>query len=113
MVHALVRCFVAILLLAGPVLCMSGLLEHACTDCPPKATCGHEEDCAQDPCSEIALRPGSSTEGLDATFLLVAAPVILSHQPEPASTSLVDPQSTHPGATLSHSLRTGALPLLI
>jgi len=112
MVRAVTRSFVAFLLIAGPVLCMSGLVEHACSDCPSQVACGHEEDCDQDPCSEIALRPESSTEGLDDAIAVAATPVIVSHQ---AAIDAVDLLDRRPLAepTPSLSLSSGNLPLLI
>ena len=46
-------------LLLSPGLCLAGTLEHICGDCPGSITCEHEDDCANDPCSEELLRPDS------------------------------------------------------
>jgi len=39
-------------LLVVPALCAGGLLEHVC-DCGESVTCGHEDECADDPCVTV------------------------------------------------------------
>ncbi len=41
-----------LLLLAAPVLCAGGFLEHAC-ECGETVTCGHEDSCPDDPCVTV------------------------------------------------------------
>jgi len=52
---------IAIWMLALRSLCLAGVLEHICGDCPESITCGHEENCAADPCVETLQRPDSSS----------------------------------------------------
>lgn len=47
-----------------PALCVGGMLKHPCacphaeeSDHPEDEGCGHENDCANDPCGEIVTRP--------------------------------------------------------
>ncbi len=42
-----------------PILCMSGVLDHPC-DCDAEMACGHEEDCAADPCHAFVAARFSS-----------------------------------------------------
>lgn len=51
-------------LLLSPELCAGGVLFHPCDD-GPSGGCGHEEDCVDDPCSDVALRPSSLREASD------------------------------------------------
>ena len=55
-------------LLAGPVLCVGGVISHAChcdsetacacqSDCEQETDCGHEGGCPDDPCSIRIARP--------------------------------------------------------
>jgi hypothetical protein len=49
--------FIAFMLLAGPALCMGGLVTHEC-DCGHVETemqCQHEDSCPDDPCEALAL----------------------------------------------------------
>ena len=50
-------------LLAGPALCMSGLLEHAC-DCESagEVECQHESSCPDDPCATVVRVEGQDTQ---------------------------------------------------
>ena len=57
--------------LAIPVLCMAGELLHAC-QCGESASCAHEIDCADDPCSVIAIRTDSSIGSNDLASLTAA-----------------------------------------
>jgi hypothetical protein len=45
-----------VVLVLLPALCLGGLLEHAC-GCDAGA-CGHEGDCASDPCADTIARGG-------------------------------------------------------
>jgi hypothetical protein len=62
MPRLLVTAFLAVSLLAAPALCLAGVVAHSCPDCSA-LSCGHEGDCAEDPCSETAVRPGLPTGG--------------------------------------------------
>ena len=42
-----------------PILCMSGVLDHPC-DCDAEMACGHEADCAADPCRAFVAARSSS-----------------------------------------------------
>ncbi len=87
--------------IAPPLLCRGGLLSHVChetccpeqeTCCPSdegcapaeKADCGHEPDCASDPCDEmsaaalVASRPNQAVELLAPVTLLPPEPLIAS-----------------------------------
>ena len=49
--------FVAFMLLAGPALCVSGLIEHEC-DCGQggaEMQCQHEDSCSDDPCESFTV----------------------------------------------------------
>lgn len=70
MSRLLVTVFVAVSLLAAPILCLAGLVVHSCPECSA-FSCGHEGDCAEDPCSETAVRPGLPTGGDLAPSLAV------------------------------------------
>lgn len=69
-----------ILLFAGvwsfvalPALCVSGVLVHAC-DCESSTGCGHETECADDPCASVApLREETADDQL--VSLLVDTPL--------------------------------------
>jgi hypothetical protein len=37
-------------LLLLPLLCVTGVVAHPCPECPAEVECGHEADCAADPC---------------------------------------------------------------
>lgn len=43
------------LLVATPVLCIGGLISHPC-ECGDEIGCGHETDCASDPCNFVLPR---------------------------------------------------------
>ena len=75
-------------LLLAPGLCLAGALEHLCSDCTEGASCGHEDDCADDPCGDVLLRPDTdSSGGVSApssaapTAALPAAPRFLDLSP--------------------------------
>lgn len=58
---------------ALPALCTSGILVHAC-DCESSTGCGHETECADDPCASVALAR-EETAGDQLVGLLVNAPL--------------------------------------
>lgn len=58
---------------ALPSLCTSGVLVHAC-DCESSTGCGHETECADDPCASVAP-PREETAGDQLVGLLVNAPL--------------------------------------
>ena len=69
-----------ILLFAGvwtfvalPSLCTLGVLVHAC-DCESPTGCGHETECADDPCASVAT-PREETAGDQLAGLLLDAPL--------------------------------------
>lgn len=49
-------------IILGPVLCVAGVLEHLCADCPPADSCQHEDSCASDPCVDVAARAATATD---------------------------------------------------
>lgn len=68
-------------LFAAPSLCAAGLITHACDwDCGPTSGqhnpderghgCGHESDCASDPCSLILMRTESQSNTLNVSLPL-------------------------------------------
>ena len=59
MKRTMLTIFVFWVLLLSPGLCLAGMLEHICGDCPGSITCEHEDDCVNDPCVEELLRPDS------------------------------------------------------
>lgn len=56
-------------LLAVPLLCMGGMIAHAC-DCEVDAECEHESTCCNDPCDEITIRNRSQRD----VDVMIAAP---------------------------------------
>ncbi|MGH2571762.1 MAG: hypothetical protein ACRDGR_11075, partial [bacterium] len=101
MPRSLMAAFIALQLLAAPVLCLAGVLEHLCSDCAQTFSCGHEDDCEQDPCSEIAVRPASSTRGdlAPAVAILPVPPCVAAFvwsaiaAPHPIPADLAGPPS--------------------
>lgn len=56
----------ALCVFLAPILCMSGVLDHHC-DCGAEMACGHEADCAADPCRAfVAARSSSRSTPLPA-----------------------------------------------
>jgi hypothetical protein len=64
--------------LAGPGLCMTGVVQHLCADCPERETCDHEEDCYADPCGVVPLPPDSPNSS--SVPVIIAFP---SERPDP------------------------------
>jgi hypothetical protein len=60
------------LFMAQSTLCLAGVLRHPCDDCPGEASCGHEDDCSDDPCADLAIRPASSTQDPELRSALAA-----------------------------------------
>ena len=58
---------------ALPSLCTSGVLVHAC-DCESSTGCGHETECADDPCASVAP-PREETAGDHLVSLLLDSPL--------------------------------------
>ena len=57
MARLLSSLFVVFMLLAGPALCMGGLIEHEC-DCGQggvEMQCQHEDSCSADPCEALTM----------------------------------------------------------
>ena len=53
-----------IMFLGSPTLCLSGVLEHLCSEGSGTVSCSHEDGCAEDPCSDVALRPEFAPKAL-------------------------------------------------
>ncbi len=49
----------ALCVFLAPILCMGGVLDQHC-DCDAEMACGHEEDCAADPCRSLVAARSSS-----------------------------------------------------
>ena len=107
-----------------PALCLGGVIKHACecaveaacdckADCDDGSGCGHEGDCAGDPCSVQAVRTGRHSDD------------VVSVSPHVVSTTIIHLAVTQPpiqteraGAhewpgSRNLSLPSGDLPLLI
>ena len=98
-------------LLLAPGLCLAGALEHLCADCPEGASCGHEDDCIDDPCGDVLLRPAiSSNSGVSALSLAVSS-AALPAAPRPRTLSPLLRAPSLPGKKLPHP--ESDLPLLI
>lgn len=54
-------------ILLGPGLCLAGALDHLCSDCTEQMACGHEDRCAEDPCTETLLRPDTGVNDREPT----------------------------------------------
>jgi hypothetical protein len=97
--------------LVGPGLCLAGVVEHLCVDCPEKEACGHEEDCYSDPCGDFPLPPDSP----NSTFAPASAASLVDR---PDCPPLVDPDPARLALDGGPSLRTNlplpkdALPLI-
>ena len=59
-------------LLVLPVLCTAGMIGHAC-DCGLSAECGHETNCSNDPCNQLAARRSGQNDGIAETVPLVVS----------------------------------------
>lgn len=69
---------IVIVLLAPPVLCMGGVLLHecraACCDCEDACEtakddgCGHESQCASDPCKDLIRTSAKQFDSTDELF---------------------------------------------
>ena len=87
---------VAFMLLAGPALCVGGLIEHEC-DCGDggvEMQCQHEDSCSDDPCESIAVpleRDARSLIDIEEARVCLQA-VNWYAEPDPAKWS----QSTRP-----------------
>lgn len=55
-------------LLGVPALCMAGSLLHDC-ECGAEIGCAHEEECSDDPCSDLLALPSSATGDFDEALL--------------------------------------------
>jgi hypothetical protein len=56
-VFTILTCWTLVL---GSALCFAGVLTHACIECDEEFACDHEEECADDPCGDFAMRPRPS-----------------------------------------------------
>ena len=72
-------------LLLMPALCVGGVLIHPC-DCthsgdedhPEKGGCGHESQCAADPCGDVVTRPSETQDisiAIEASFVGQPIPI--------------------------------------
>lgn len=57
-------------LLLVPVLCMGGVLIHACA-CTSEESCTHEDHCESDPCAD-SIRPSEGTPDLEPLARMAA-----------------------------------------
>lgn len=58
-----------------PALCAAGVIVHVC-ESGRDDECGHEAECAMDPCGNVVTRPTDSHELMpDFSTQLVAAPI--------------------------------------
>ena len=102
-----------------PALCVGGMLTHPCAcphadeaDHPENEGCGHESDCATDPCGEIVTRPDDdqvSTSVLNpAESLALVAPMLV--EPTAVETTIwSSPPSLCAGASVRNPLATTKL----
>lgn len=115
------------LVLVAPGLCRGGLLVHPCDDDHAGSTtherhnekdggCGHEEGCAQDPCSfAVRMTPSSRVstalhgDGIDAVPLICLPKSIRMSPPDPVTFRCDGP----PHFDLSSPQFERCLPLLI
>lgn len=77
-------------LIAMPALCAGGALLHPCdcshsqdTDHQENEGCGHESECATDPCGTVVTRPGDGHElifDLLSSGIVSAMPIFLVDQ---------------------------------
>jgi len=80
--------------LVAPALCMGGLLEHPC-DCGDGAPCEyeessqHEDSCAGDPCSVVAVPDEDGNHLDDFTAYAVVVPPAWGNVPVPGSPGLL------------------------
>lgn len=96
MARLLTSLFIAFMLLAGPALCLGGLVTHEC-DCghgEAEMQCQHEDSCPDDPCEALAL-PQERETGTLLDIELPSAPAVVftagtefgSTQPSPLPVS--------------------------
>lgn len=80
------RCFTitaALWIFLAPLLCVGGVLDHHC-DCDDEIACGHEDECAADPCRAfIAARLGSRSTQLLAQDSFPAPALAAARQATP------------------------------
>ena len=110
--HLVLPAVITLALLLAPTLCVSGTLQHSCTECPESISCDHEDDCPSDPCSGPALRqnPGSGAVELGFGPVLHVGPAV-----PPAERPACRPSPPAPPAPDRGNLPSppSALPLLI
>ena len=78
MARLLTSLFVAFMLLAGPALCIGGLLTHEC-DCghgEAEMECQHEESCSDDPCEPLLVQDRDARSLLDIEVPWVPVAVV-------------------------------------
>jgi len=94
-------------LLAVPALCTAGALLHPC-ECGAVIGCAHEEQCSEDPCSDLLAPPNNESHDLQAAVAANPAcsfiPLVLVEEPVVVSVLLV---------TTNLPCPTSVLPLLI
>ena len=59
-------------LLAVPALCVGGALLHPC-ECGAAIGCAHEEQCSEDPCSDLLVLPGTASDHLQTAVAASSA----------------------------------------
>ncbi len=95
-----------------PVLCAGGVLSHECSTCAPGATCNHETNCLEDPCSPVLTRSDDGPR-VPTNF----APIALPSAAEILGDGIIAAYAAHPQDSHAQSNRTSryadsGLPLL-
>ncbi|MEK6675955.1 MAG: hypothetical protein AABZ47_09920 [Planctomycetota bacterium] len=102
-----------------PALCVGGVLMHPC-DCPhtgdldhqDKEGCGHESECATDPCGDVVTRPDDQP-GTDSSFhsdvIVTVSPTLLLDPAIMAAVIWSSPPCCVVGATVDAALATTKL----
>ena len=86
MIRPSVILILALLYISAPVLCVGGVLAHAC-ECGALAACSHEMDRNADPC-EISFAP---TDGRSATGTSTGPDAVITREVNPAAADLSEP----------------------
>lgn len=72
-----------------PALCAGGVLLHSC-DCGHTDGCGHESECATDPCEVALARPHEGNElAVDLHFADHGLPTVVRFVDSPVPTSVI------------------------
>ncbi len=103
--------FLLLALLLTPALCWGGLLEHVCTDCAAAEVCGHEDECAADPCPDDPVI--ASRTAMDSVTDTPALPIAILPRLGFTNDRLIEPRDWPPSAQKRLPLPESDLPLLI